>query len=143
YRRYLPQHAPDAVPQRVAVERLNGLVVSSGQGFEHLLQLAGDSWPDLADLPLFVPSPRVASIAQAADAPVLNTGSTAWMITAAVLVLFMCLPGLALFSTGLVALPFPGGALLMTCLGGALAWITVFSLGGAWSPATAQGRLVL
>ncbi|KTB74321.1 MULTISPECIES: iron-dicitrate ABC transporter permease FecC [Pseudomonas] len=51
--------------------------------------------------------------------------------------------GLALFSTGLVALPLPGGALLMTCLGGALAWITVFSLGGAWSPATAQGRLVL
>ncbi|CAM3214725.1 iron ABC transporter [Pseudomonas floridensis] len=51
--------------------------------------------------------------------------------------------GLALFSTGLVALPFPGGALLMTCLGGALAWITVFSLGGAWSPATSQGRLVL
>ncbi|MBX8531166.1 iron-dicitrate ABC transporter permease FecC [Pseudomonas cichorii] len=51
--------------------------------------------------------------------------------------------GLALFSTGLVAPPFPGGALLMTAIGGALAWITVFSLGGAWSPATAQGRLVL
>ncbi|WP_440778912.1 iron-dicitrate ABC transporter permease FecC [Pseudomonas syringae] len=51
--------------------------------------------------------------------------------------------GLALFSTGLVALPFAGGALLMTCIGGALAWITVFSLGGAWSPTTAQGRLVL
>jgi ABC-type Fe3+-siderophore transport system permease subunit len=51
--------------------------------------------------------------------------------------------GLALFSTDLVALPFPGGALLMTCLGGALAWITVFSLGGAWSPSAAQGRLVL
>ena len=51
--------------------------------------------------------------------------------------------GLALFSTGLVTLPFAGGALLMTCAGGALAWITVFSLGGAWSPATAQGRLVL
>ncbi|WP_163019078.1 iron-dicitrate ABC transporter permease FecC [Pseudomonas viridiflava] len=51
--------------------------------------------------------------------------------------------GLALFSTGLIALPFPGSALLMTCLGGALAWITVFSLGGAWSPATSQGRLVL
>ena len=31
----------------------------------------------------------------------------------------------------------------MTCLGGALAWVTVFSLGGAWSPTTAQGRLVL
>ena len=51
--------------------------------------------------------------------------------------------GLALFSTGLAAPPFAGGALLMTCLGGALAWITVFSLGGAWSPTTAQGRLVL
>ncbi|KPW51199.1 Iron-dicitrate transporter permease subunit [Pseudomonas syringae pv. antirrhini] len=51
--------------------------------------------------------------------------------------------GLALFSTGLVALPFAGGALLMTCIGGALAWITVFSLGGAWSPTTARGRLVL
>ncbi|WP_164329077.1 iron-dicitrate ABC transporter permease FecC [Pseudomonas viridiflava] len=51
--------------------------------------------------------------------------------------------GLALFSTGLVALPFAGGALLMTCIGGTLAWITVFSLGGAWSPTTAQGRLVL
>lgn len=51
--------------------------------------------------------------------------------------------GLALFSTGLVAPPFADGALLMTCLGGALAWITVFSLGGAWSPTTAQGRLVL
>ncbi|PQZ87614.1 MULTISPECIES: iron-dicitrate ABC transporter permease FecC [Pseudomonas] len=51
--------------------------------------------------------------------------------------------GLALFSTGLVTPPFAGGALLMTCLGGGLAWITVFSLGGAWSPTTAQGRLVL
>ena len=41
-------------------------------------------------------------LAQAADAPTLNTGSTAWMVTAAVLVLFMCLPGLALFYGGLV-----------------------------------------
>ncbi|RMN16428.1 Ammonium transporter, partial [Pseudomonas cannabina] len=40
--------------------------------------------------------------AQAAETPVLNTGSTVWMITAAVLVLFMCLPGLALFYGGLV-----------------------------------------
>ncbi len=44
----------------------------------------------------------LAQAAQAADAPTLNTGSTAWMITAAVLVLFMCLPGLALFYGGLV-----------------------------------------
>ncbi|QAX81944.1 iron-dicitrate ABC transporter permease FecC [Candidatus Pseudomonas adelgestsugas] len=51
--------------------------------------------------------------------------------------------GLALFSTGLVVPPFAGGTLLMTCLGGALAWVTVFSLSRAWSPTTAQGRLVL
>lgn len=51
--------------------------------------------------------------------------------------------GLALFSTGLIAPMFPGGALLMTCIGGALAWVTVFSLGGAWSQSTSQGRLVL
>ncbi|SDX53639.1 uroporphyrinogen-III synthase [Pseudomonas syringae] len=68
YRRYLPQYAPDTLLQRVTVERLNGLVVSSGQGFEHLLQMAGDSWLDLAGLPLFVPSPRVADIARAAGA---------------------------------------------------------------------------
>ncbi|PMX27588.1 MULTISPECIES: ammonium transporter, partial [unclassified Pseudomonas] len=43
-----------------------------------------------------------APLAYAADAPTLNTGSTAWMVTAAVLVLFMCLPGLALFYGGLV-----------------------------------------
>jgi Amt family ammonium transporter len=35
-------------------------------------------------------------------APTLNTGDTAWMITATVLVLFMTLPGLALFYGGLV-----------------------------------------
>lgn len=40
--------------------------------------------------------------AQAAEVATLNTGSTAWMVTAAVLVLFMCLPGLALFYGGLV-----------------------------------------
>ena len=34
--------------------------------------------------------------------PVLNSGNTAWMITATVLVLFMTLPGLALFYGGLV-----------------------------------------
>ncbi|WP_426153209.1 ammonium transporter [Pseudomonas sp. DC3000-4b1] len=43
-----------------------------------------------------------ATAAEAAEPPTLNTGSTAWMITAAVLVLFMCLPGLALFYGGLV-----------------------------------------
>ena len=68
YRRELPQYSPAALPERIQAERLNGLVVSSGQGFEHLHQLAGDAWPILARLPLFVPSPRVAELARAAGA---------------------------------------------------------------------------
>jgi len=70
YRRVLPQYAPGELSRQVRAERLNGLVVSSGQGFEHLLQLAGDDWPALARLPLFVPSPRVAEQACAAGAQI-------------------------------------------------------------------------
>lgn len=40
--------------------------------------------------------------AAAEDKPTLNSGDTAWMITATALVLFMTLPGLALFYGGLV-----------------------------------------
>jgi uroporphyrinogen-III synthase len=68
YRRFLPPWPPSTLPRRVELERLNGLVVSSGQGFEHLLELAGDAWPQLAQLPLFVPSARVAELARAAGA---------------------------------------------------------------------------
>ncbi|WP_213880911.1 ammonium transporter [Pseudomonas sp. dw_358] len=53
-------------------------------------------------LPGLLPLALLSPLAHAADTPVLNNGSTAWMITAAVLVLFMCLPGLALFYGGLV-----------------------------------------
>ncbi|HEX6396661.1 MAG TPA: ammonium transporter [Steroidobacteraceae bacterium] len=42
------------------------------------------------------------SFAQAATPPVTDTGDTAWLITATALVLFMTLPGLALFYAGLV-----------------------------------------
>lgn len=68
YRRFMPSYPPSTLPGLVEVERLNGLVVSSGQGFEHLLELAGNSWPRLAELPLFVPSARVAELARAAGA---------------------------------------------------------------------------
>lgn len=68
YRRLLPTYAAHELVQRIRAERLNGLVVSSGQGFEHLQQLAGQDWPALAELPLFVPSPRVAQMARAAGA---------------------------------------------------------------------------
>lgn len=68
YRRDLPRYADGVLIQRIRAERLNGLVVSSGQGFEHLQQLAGEAWPQVARLPLFVPSPRVAEMARAAGA---------------------------------------------------------------------------
>jgi uroporphyrinogen III methyltransferase/synthase len=68
YRRVLPDYPPGALSERVQAERLNALVVSSGQGFVHLRELAADAWAELARLPLFVPSPRVAEMARAAGA---------------------------------------------------------------------------
>ncbi|MHA6494857.1 uroporphyrinogen-III synthase [Pseudomonas borbori] len=68
YRRALPEYPAGELTRRIQAERLNGLVVSSGQGFNHMLQLAGNDWPTLARLPLFVPSPRVAQLALAAGA---------------------------------------------------------------------------
>ena len=68
YRRKMPEYAAFALSKRVQAERLNGLVVSSGQGFQHLRELAGDDWPALAQLPLFVPSLRVAELARDAGA---------------------------------------------------------------------------
>ena len=68
YRRFLPDYDAGVLVQRIQLERLNGLVVSSGQGFLHLQALAGSDWPQVARLPLFVPSPRVYEMARAAGA---------------------------------------------------------------------------
>jgi len=68
YRRFLPTYDAGELMQRIQLERLNGLVVSSGQGFLHLQALAGADWPEVAQLPLFVPSPRVQEMARAAGA---------------------------------------------------------------------------
>lgn len=68
YRRHLPTYPAHSLRQRIEVERLNGVVVSSGQGFANLLQLAADDHALLLGLPLFVPSQRVAAIAAAAGA---------------------------------------------------------------------------
>ncbi len=46
-------------------------------------------------------APAIAAAAPAA-APVLNSGDTAWMLTSTALVLFMTIPGLALFYAGMV-----------------------------------------
>ncbi len=42
------------------------------------------------------------SLGFAEEAPVLNSGDTAWMLTGTALVLFMTIPGLSLFYAGMV-----------------------------------------
>ena len=81
------------------------------------------------------------SLAQAqTSAAVLNTGDTAWMITATVLVLFMTLPGLALFYGGLVRMQNVLSVLMhcfaLACLASVL-WVAglyslAFSDGNGW-----------
>jgi len=68
YRRVLPDYPKDILLQRIEQERLNAFYVSSAQGLQHLIQLAADNWSELAGLPLFVPSERVAEQARAAFA---------------------------------------------------------------------------
>src|SRR5438477_2501370 len=80
-----------------------------------------------------------APLALAAEAPKLDAANTAWMIVAAALVLFMTLPGLALFYAGLVraknALSVLMQCFAITCIV-TLAWVVVgysiaFGDGGA------------
>jgi Amt family ammonium transporter len=80
-----------------------------------------------------------ASVAAAADAPTLNMANTAWMLTSSLLVLFMTLPGLALFYAGLVGARNVLSVLMqcfsITCIV-TLAWVVVgysfaFGDGGA------------
>lgn len=68
YRRVRPQYPAGTLARMVAESQLNALLVSSAQGLENLRQLAADAWPQLARLPLLVPSPRVAELARAAGA---------------------------------------------------------------------------
>src|SRR3989337_4202708 len=69
-----------------------------------------------------------APLALAAEPPKLDPANTAWMITASVLVLFMTLPGLALFYAGLVRAK-NALSMLMQCFAIAcavtIAWVVV------------------
>jgi Amt family ammonium transporter len=56
----------------------------------------------LSKTPLFVLLLAAAPLAAAAEPPKLDAANTAWMLTSTVLVLFMTIPGLALFYAGLV-----------------------------------------
>ncbi|MGH8865196.1 MAG: ammonium transporter [Burkholderiales bacterium] len=80
-----------------------------------------------------------APFAAAAEPPKLDAANTAWMLTASVLVLFMTLPGLALFYAGLVRIKNVLSVLMqcfaITCIV-TLAWLVVgysiaFGDGGA------------
>ncbi len=51
---------------------------------------------------LSIVMPGIAMAADEVAAPVLNSGDTAWMLTSTALVLFMTIPGLALFYGGMV-----------------------------------------
>ncbi|MBI3937646.1 MAG: ammonium transporter [Betaproteobacteria bacterium] len=79
--------------------------------------------------------------AAAAEAPTLNMANTAWMLTATVLVLFMTIPGLALFYAGLVRTKNVLSVLMhcfaITCMV-SIAWVVVayslaFGDGGAFN----------
>jgi Amt family ammonium transporter len=93
----------------------------------------------LALVPLLMLS--LSALAQAPAAPPkLDPANTAWMLTAAVLVLFMTLPGLALFYAGLVRMKNVLSVLVqcfaITCIV-TLAWVAVgysiaFGDGNAW-----------
>ncbi|HKU47281.1 MAG TPA: ammonia channel protein, partial [Burkholderiales bacterium] len=75
-------------------------------------------------IPLLVQAP----LALAADAPKLDGANTAWMLVASALVLFMTLPGLALFYAGLVRAKNVLSVLMqcfaITCVV-TLAWVAV------------------
>jgi len=81
-----------------------------------------------------------APLALAAEPPKIDAANTAWMLTASVLVLFMTLPGLALFYAGLVRTKNVLSVLMqcfaITCVV-TLAWVAVgysiaFGDGNAW-----------
>jgi len=80
-----------------------------------------------------------APLALAAETPTLNMANTAWMLTSSLLVLFMTLPGLALFYAGLVGARNVLSVLMqcfsITCIV-TLAWVVIgyslaFGDGGA------------
>jgi uroporphyrinogen-III synthase len=68
YRRNLPAYDSAVLLELLATQGLNALLVSSGAGLSHLVELAGADWPRVAQLVFFVPSARVAEQARAAGA---------------------------------------------------------------------------
>ena len=82
------------------------------------------------------------AVAWAAEAPTLNPANTSWLLTATALVLFMTLPGLAMFYGGLVRaknlLSVLMHCFVIACLASVLWFVCAYSLafgdGGAMNP---------
>ena len=66
YRRGQPEYPSTALLAQLDGQQLNAVLVSSGEGFARLRQLAADDWPQVARRVMFVPSARVAEQARAA-----------------------------------------------------------------------------
>ena len=66
YRRGQPDYPSTALLAQLDGQQLNAVLVSSGEGFARLRQLAADDWPQVARRVMFVPSARVAEQARAA-----------------------------------------------------------------------------
>lgn len=82
----------------------------------------------------------------AADAPTLNTGDTAWMITSSALVLMMTIPGLALFYGGMVrrknVLATMAQSFAATCLLTVLWYAVAYSLAFTANPDPNLNQLI-
>ncbi len=81
---------------------------------------------------LTIAAATLPAVALAQDKPTLNSGDTAWMLTAMALVLFMTIPGLSLFYAGMVraknALSVMMQCFAITCLVTVLWALYVYSL---------------
>lgn len=60
---FLPYQA-DSLYKTIVEKKINSILISSGQAFEHLYQLSGAHWPSIAQQIFFVPSQRVAHLLQ-------------------------------------------------------------------------------
>ena len=79
---------------------------------------------------------------QAVFADQLDTGDTAWVITATALVLFMTIPGLAMFYAGYPRILSPPHNIPMTMAGTAMLWVGWFGFNGG-SALAANGQAAM
>ena len=84
----------------MGVLQVSGL--SYAQAPETTAPLTEASEAPAAAAPVLAPAPAPAPVAEAVPEDKLDTGNTAWMLTSSALVLFMTLPGVALFYGGMV-----------------------------------------